>query len=739
MNLLSLRRKIEFGDFLLFLYALVFVREYAWILPNNLVAWVVALSITSVLWVTYIRVKPEPDKGAPRLFWFSVVLPLLIIYLLRAAIPDLSFDILNHRLIQGERALRGPQLLAGDFFPNVFPFNPSSDMVTGIFRHVLGYRLGTLLNPLALIWTGLILEKILRPLLGRTWQRCIAVFLILFTEHAMFEISTYMVDLLALPLILEATRLALDYDESKSRSWDLCWGALLLGGAAGLKLTNAAMIAPVMIVFAIRLVVTRRDRRIIRDLAVAAILFLLPLLPHAIYIYKQTGSPFFPLYNDIFHSPYWPDVRMSDGRWGPRNLREIFLWPLISFWMPKRLSELGVYAGRLTLGVAAAFVCLLLPTIPARVKLLALICVLGAWAWTLTSGYIRYVLFVEIIGGLLLVSLTKYLLLHSPMLPRRLRAGATWLPLGLLLAQCALSAIYVGRTEWSQRPISISASAEELLWIGRDRDLSNFLSPDYNQAFARVDAWIVSGVKTNGLEALLRPGVPMLGINYDEYFAKPESRQLFSSALDNLRRKRIYSLVLNDDLDSALRFLGQRNLEAAQISNVVIPFYSFRTQFHMSLIEVTIPATKGAPLKPAGQPAITDATGPLNDDAFAASIFVSDVPAVVKAGQVTTISVHVTNASAYLWNSRSKKPPAYAINAADTWYRADGKTMVTNMDGRSTLTRDLWPGESITIQLPVKAPETAGNYVLEIDLVQEAVAFFKEKGSPTWRTAVKVE
>jgi hypothetical protein len=24
-------------------------------------------------------------------------------------------------------------------------------------------------------------------------------------------------------------------------------------------------------------------------------------------------------------------------------------------------------------------------------------------------------------------------------------------------------------------------------------------------------------------------------------------------------------------------------------------------------------------------------------------------------------------------------------------------------------------------------------------LVQEAVAFFKEKGSPTWRTAVKVE
>ena len=739
MNLLTLRRKIEFGDFLLFLYALVFVREYAWILPNNFTAWVAAVLVTLALWVTYLSVKPDVDDRVPGLFWLSVALPLLIIYLLRAAIPDLSFDVLNHRLIQGERALRGPQLLPGDFFPNVFPFNPSSDMVTGIFRHLLGYRLGTLLNPLALIWTGIILEKILRPLLARTWLRCIAVFLILFTEHAMFEISTYMVDLLALPLILEATRLALNYDESKTKSWDLCWSALLLGGAAGLKLTNAAMIAPVMIVFAIRLMGTGRDQRVIRDLAIAAILFLLPLLPHAIYIYRQTGNPFFPLYNDILHSPLWPDVRMNDGRWGPRNLRETILWPLMTLWMPRRLSELGLYAGRVTLGVAAALVCLLLPRVPARVKTLALICVLGAWAWTMTSGYVRYALFVEMIGGILLLSLTKYLWLNCLRLPRRLRAAAAALPLGLLLAQCALSAAYVSRTEWSQRPISAKASAEELQWIGRDHDLLSFQSPTNREALAVVDAWIVSEVKTNGVESLLRPGVPMLGINYNEYFAKSESRQLFLNALDNLRGKRLFSLVLNDDLDSALRILSQRNLAAAHLSKIVIPFYSFRTQFHMTLIEVTVPEKNSVLRKPAGQPAITDATGPLPDDAFDANLSVSEVPAVMRPGQVTTLNVSVTNASTHLWPSRSKEPPTYVIDAADIWYRADGKTMITNMDGRGTLTRDLWPGESTTIQLPVKAPEAPGDYVLEIDLVQEAVAFFKEKGSHTWRTVVKVE
>jgi len=739
VNLATARRQIEFGDLLLLFYALVFVREYAWIVPNNFAAWSVSVIVTLALWATYLKVKPEADYAVPREFWIAVAFPLLIVYVLRAAIPDLSFDVLNHRLIQGERALRGPQFLPGDFFPNVFPFNPSSDMLTGMFRHMLGYRLGTVLNLLALIWTGTILEKILRPMLAGAWQRCLAVFLVLFTEHMMFEIDTYMVDLLALPLILEATRLALGYDETKSRSWDLSWSALLLGGAVGLKLTNAVLVIPVMIVFAIRLVTRQRDKSIIRELGVAAILFLLPLLPHVIYIYRQTGNPFFPLYNDIFHSPYWPDARMGDGRWGPRNLRETFTWPLITFWMPRRLSELGLYAGRMTLGVIAAFACVGLPRIPARVKLLGLICLLGAWAWSFTSGYVRYVLFIEIIGGLLLICLANYLLIQLKTIPRGLRLGAASLPIALLLAQCVLSASYVSKTEWSLRPISFAATAQEIRWAGRDRDLLSFQSPENRQSFANVDAWIVSSVKSNGVEALLRPQVPMLGINYNEYFDKPASRQLFGRALDNLRGKHTYSLVLDDELDSALDSLKRRNLGTGHVSNVIIPFYSLRTQFHMSLIEVLVPESRGAVLRPPGQPDVTDITGPLNDDAFVATLSADSFPAVIKAGQIATINVQVTNASAYTWHSRSNNPPANVINVADIWFRADGKTMVTNMDGRSTLTRDLWPGESATVQLSIKAPAAPGEYVLEIDLVQEGVAFFKEKGSRTWRTPIKVE
>ncbi len=739
MSSFDLRRKVEFGDFLLLLYALVFVRQCAWAVPNNLLAWVVSVAVALALWITYLKFKPEGDYRIPRLFWLTVALPVLFIYFLRAALPDLSYDVLNHRLIQGERALRGTQFLPGDFFPNVFPFNPSADMLTGIFRHLLGYRLGTVLNPLALIWTGIVLEKILRPRLDRLWLRCAAVFLILFTEHVMFEVSTYMADLLALPLILEATRLAIGYKESKNRSWDLCWPAVLLGLALGLKLTNIAMMMPVLFVFAFGVLATRRDRLIYRDLIVAAILFVLPLLPHMVYIYRQTRSPFFPLYNDIFHSPYWPDVRMGDGRWGGRGFGETLLWPFITFWVPRRLSELGLYAGRLTLGVVAALVALLLPRVSKSVKLIGLICLLSAFTWSATSGYVRYALFTEILGGLLLINLFNHLRNQVNISPRSLRLGVASLPIILLLAQCFLSAVYISKSEWSQRPISVQASATELQWLGRDRDLLSFQSPENRQSFDQVDAWIVSSVKTSGVEALLRPNVPILGINYNEYFDKPAGRSLFRDALANLRGKRVYSLAFTEDVDSALKYLQQRNLTAGQVNDVVVPFYSFRTQFHMTLIEVLLPENDGVDRKPLGAPDATEITGPLRDDAFVATLSAVNAPAVMRPGQSATVTVRVTNASVHVWRSHVTNPPAYAINAADIWYRADGKTMVTNMGGRSSITHDLWPGESDTVQLSIKAPDAPGTYVLEIDLVQETVAFFKQKGSLTWRATVKVE
>jgi hypothetical protein len=738
----AVARKLEFGDLLLPPYALVFIRQYAWSVQSDLAAWAVTVALTLAGWCVYLYLKPEASERTPRAYWIIVALPLLLVYAMRAAIPDLSFDVLNHRLIQGERALRGPQFLDGDFFPNVFPFNPSSDMLTGLFRHALGYRLGTILNLLVLVWAGTIVEKILRPWFARTWQRCLAVLLVLFTEHVMFEISTYMVDLLALPLLLEALSLALTYEESKTKSWALSWSALLLGTALGLKLTNAAMVPPILIVFALQVLSTRKDKRQFKYLALTAVLFLLPLLPHAIYVYRQTGNPFFPLYNNIFRSPYWSTIPFADGRWGPKGWGETLLWPVISFWVPKRLSELSVYAGRLTLGFVAAILCLLAPKIGRNARSIALVVLTGSLMWAATSGYVRYALFIEILGGMLVLYISRFVWQRVNALPRPAGLALAVLPVGLLVAQSALSAGYLRRTEWSLRPMAFDEPQgyrKESRWILRDRELTSFQPAESKEIFAHVDAWIVSSVKSNGVQVLLRSDVPMLAVNYVDYFAQPKGRQRFDRALKDLRDKHVYSLTLRDELDTALEFLKQRNLGVGQVQDVIVPFFSTRTQFHMTLIEIVLPPQHELPRKQPNTPTATVASGPLDDHAFQAELTATGVPSVMKPGQTATIGISVKNLSEYPWPSKPGDRSIYHINVADVWLQSDARTLVNNMDARGTLPIDLWPGERTKAQLTITAPTKPGDYALEIDLVQEGVAFFKDKGSRTWQTTVKVE
>lgn len=745
----AVARKIEFGDPLLLLYALVFVRQVTWALPNQFVAWTIAVVITLSAWALYLYYKPETAARIVGPFWAIVVLPLLFVYVLRVALPDLSFDVLNHRLIQGERALRGPQFLPGDFFPNVFPFNPSSDMLTGIYRHVLGYRLGTIVNLLAIVWTGTIVEKMLRPVIAIAWIRCFGVLAVLFTEHIMFEINNYMVDLLALPLLLEATRVVVGTAGSNpdvswksvirtpTQRWDLGWAALLMGGAIGLKLTNVAVVVPIMFILVLRTLAARPVKLSVVYLTGVGILLLLPMLPHVIYIYRETGSPFFPLYNNVFGSRFWPAIAFSDGRWGPKSWSETLSWPLLSFWVPKRLSELAVYGGRLTLSFIASLVCIVLPRVPGRIRLLGLVCFLGSLIWSATSGYARYALFVEIIGGMLILFLFAHFFHHVR--PLSIGIVVAMLLLGLLLGQCVLSIFYVRRTEWGGRPINLATTLREMRWIGRDQNLRTFQTWENSQRFSQVDAWIVSSVKSNGVETLLRPDVPALGVNYPEYFARPESRRRFALALESLQGKHVYTLTLNEELVAAREFLNQRNLGVGQTQDLSLSFFSPRNQFHMTMIEVLLPNETAPQRRPPDQPDETEVKGPLNDSAFQAELSASDAPTRMNPGQTAIVSVQVRNVSNYFWPSRNQKSSKFTISAADVWLRPDAKTLVNNLDGRTTLPRDLWPGESMTVELSIKAPGKPGEYVLEIDLVQEDVAFFKDKGSSTWRWRVKVE
>lgn len=154
------------------------------------------------------------------------------------------------------------------------------------------------------------------------------------------------------------------------------------------------------------------------------------------------------------------------------------------------------------------------------------------------------------------------------------------------------------------------------------------------------------------------------------------------------------------------------------------------------------PSGNTAATNAAATPAPAKTPGPLPDAAFKALITLPDAPAKLRAGQKETVQVHIKNVSDVFWWSRGgelneRTDNWFYIAAGNRWLKSDG-SLVTDMDGRYGISKDLKPGEETEIPLTVTAPKEPGEYLLEVDLVQEQVAWFSDKGSPTARAKVTV-
>jgi hypothetical protein len=144
-------------------------------------------------------------------------------------------------------------------------------------------------------------------------------------------------------------------------------------------------------------------------------------------------------------------------------------------------------------------------------------------------------------------------------------------------------------------------------------------------------------------------------------------------------------------------------------------------------------ASSQAPRQPAALP----------ENGFKANITLVDPPAKLRAGQKQTVQVRVKNASDVIWYARgaavnTNPDNKFYLAVGDRWLKAANQALVTEMDGRYGLDRDLKPGEETEVPLQITAPKEPGAYILEVDLVQEQVAWFHDKGSPTTKSKVTV-
>jgi SAM-dependent methyltransferase len=130
------------------------------------------------------------------------------------------------------------------------------------------------------------------------------------------------------------------------------------------------------------------------------------------------------------------------------------------------------------------------------------------------------------------------------------------------------------------------------------------------------------------------------------------------------------------------------------------------------------------------------ASEPLPDDAYRASVTVEEPAITAIAQQRLPLTVSVTNTGPV------PLPAAgtdgwYQVTAANSWRRANGELVVRD-DARADLPHDLAPGASVQVVLDVTAPAHPGEYLLELDCVQEGVAWFADRGSTPSRVPVTV-
>ncbi|MBI4299939.1 MAG: N-acetylmuramoyl-L-alanine amidase [Chloroflexi bacterium] len=104
-------------------------------------------------------------------------------------------------------------------------------------------------------------------------------------------------------------------------------------------------------------------------------------------------------------------------------------------------------------------------------------------------------------------------------------------------------------------------------------------------------------------------------------------------------------------------------------------------------------------------------------------------------GQLLSVTVTLGNAGRKTWVASGVNPFRLGYH----WYDAQGNEYKDGTAQRLNLPSDVAPGGQVTLQGQVKAPMASGTYNLQLDMVQESVTWFAQRGNPTLNVPVTVQ
>jgi SAM-dependent methyltransferase len=176
-------------------------------------------------------------------------------------------------------------------------------------------------------------------------------------------------------------------------------------------------------------------------------------------------------------------------------------------------------------------------------------------------------------------------------------------------------------------------------------------------------------------------------------------------------------------------------------SNIVLqhmqPRYS--TAYIREFVRVVRPGGLVVFQIPDGRMATGSGAGPLPDSGFRAMLGGYPTSLRTAAGSRIEVPVTVRNLGDRHWPCQGDNNNwNYAVQLGNHWLQTDGATAVWD-DGRQPLPCDLAPEAEVPMILTVTVPASPGQYILELDMVQEAVSWFKHKSSTPASIPAEVE
>lgn len=307
-----------------------------------------AIILIYPLWMTTKKIKITKDFNKSDIIFYMILFAIMIVTI---PFADRAFDTYNYHLYLQENPFGNKlnyDLFAGKIF-NTYSY-AFSDRLFYLFRYIFGYRLGLLLNYFLMIILYYQVKKIVKNISTKDEKKNEIVITLIstfsITSLAIIDIvDSYYIDIISIVLLLEALSIVLFSEKIKKENFksNYLFGylGLLFGLSFAVKISNAIPIIVIFIIFILR---HRNFWKClnIKNITITLLLFFFPFFLYMIYTYLQTGNPFFPFYNTIFHSKYFANTNWMDTRFGPKRFLDVLVWPIIIMIKPIRCIDTAI-------------------------------------------------------------------------------------------------------------------------------------------------------------------------------------------------------------------------------------------------------------------------------------------------------------------------------------------------------------------------------------------------------------